>query len=91
MITGAHVALYSHDARAYRGFVRDVLGIDGVDAGDGWLSFALPPPEHCTQPTERSHTSGVSCATTSDRPSPTSPPGVCTTTQIPATPHTPDP
>lgn len=51
MITGAHAILYSADAEADRAFVRDVLGMDGVDAGDGWLIFALPPAELAVHPT----------------------------------------
>jgi catechol 2,3-dioxygenase-like lactoylglutathione lyase family enzyme len=45
VISGAHVIIYSTDAEADRGFVRDVLGFDAVDAGGGWLIFALPPAE----------------------------------------------
>ena len=45
MISGAHVIVYSKDAEADRAFFRDVLGIKSVDAGEGWLIFALPPGE----------------------------------------------
>jgi catechol 2,3-dioxygenase-like lactoylglutathione lyase family enzyme len=45
MITGAHVIVYSKDAEADRAFFRDVLGFRSVDAGHGWLIFALPPTE----------------------------------------------
>jgi catechol 2,3-dioxygenase-like lactoylglutathione lyase family enzyme len=44
-ITGAHAILYSDDAAADRAFFADVLGLASVDAGDGWLIFALPPAE----------------------------------------------
>ena len=50
MITGAHAILYSSDADADREFVRDVLGFDSVDAGGGWLIFALPPAELAVHP-----------------------------------------
>ncbi len=50
MITGAHTILYSRDAEADRAFVRDVLGFDSVDAGGGWLIFALPPSEVAVHP-----------------------------------------
>jgi catechol 2,3-dioxygenase-like lactoylglutathione lyase family enzyme len=50
MISGAHVIIYSTDAEADRGFVRDVLGFDAVDAGGGWLIFALPPAELAVHP-----------------------------------------
>jgi catechol 2,3-dioxygenase-like lactoylglutathione lyase family enzyme len=50
MIAGAHTILYAHDAEAARAFFRDVLGLDGVDAGGGWLIFALPPGELACHP-----------------------------------------
>src|SRR3989442_13682332 len=52
MISGAHVLIYSHDAEADRAFFRDVLGLDSVDSGGGWLIFALPPTELAIHPTE---------------------------------------
>ena len=52
MITGAHVVMFSRDADALRAFLRDVLGFDGVDAGGGWLIFALPPAELAAHPSE---------------------------------------
>jgi hypothetical protein len=51
MINGAHVILYSHDADADRAMLRDVLGFPSVDAGGGWLIFALPPAEVAVHPT----------------------------------------
>lgn len=54
MINGAHTILYSTDAEADRAFLRDVLGFDHVDAGDGWLIFALPPAEVAVHPAEKS-------------------------------------
>ena len=45
MITGAHIVLYTTDAEADRAFFRDVLNFPSVDAGHGWLIFALPPAE----------------------------------------------
>ncbi len=50
MITGAHIILYSKDADADRAFFGDVLGFDSVDAGNGWLIFALPPAELALHP-----------------------------------------
>ncbi len=50
MITGAHVIVYSQDAAADRAFFRDVLGFKFVDAGQGWLIFALPPAEAAFHP-----------------------------------------
>jgi catechol 2,3-dioxygenase-like lactoylglutathione lyase family enzyme len=52
MIVGAHVILYSKDAAADRAFCRDVLGFAPVDAGHGWLIFALPPSELAVHPAE---------------------------------------
>jgi catechol 2,3-dioxygenase-like lactoylglutathione lyase family enzyme len=45
MINGAHIVLYSKDAEADRAFFRDVLQLPSVDAGRGWLIFALPAGE----------------------------------------------
>ena len=45
MITGAHFLLYSKNPEADRKFFRDVLQFRAVDAGEGWLIFALPPAE----------------------------------------------
>lgn len=53
-ITGAHVLLYTPAAEELRGVVRDVLGWRYVDAGDGWLIFALPPAELGVHPSEGS-------------------------------------
>jgi len=50
MIFGAHVILYSTDAEADRAFLRDILGLNSVDAGHGWLIFALPPTELAVHP-----------------------------------------
>lgn len=50
MITGAHAVLFSRDAEALRAFLRDVLGLAGVDAGGGWMIFALPPAEVAAHP-----------------------------------------
>lgn len=52
MINGAHVILYTSDAEADRAFIRDVLGFAGVDAGNGWLIFKLPPTEVAVHPTD---------------------------------------
>jgi catechol 2,3-dioxygenase-like lactoylglutathione lyase family enzyme len=54
MIFGAHVIVYSKDAAADRAFLRDVLGLASVDAGRGWLIFALPPAEAAVHPAEES-------------------------------------
>jgi predicted enzyme related to lactoylglutathione lyase len=52
LISGAHVIIYSRDAEADRKFFKDVLGLDSVDSGGGWLIFALPPSEVAIHPTD---------------------------------------
>jgi catechol 2,3-dioxygenase-like lactoylglutathione lyase family enzyme len=52
MISGAHVIIYTTNAEADRAFFRDVLGFPSVDAGGGWLIFALPPAEIAFHPAE---------------------------------------
>jgi catechol 2,3-dioxygenase-like lactoylglutathione lyase family enzyme len=50
VILGAHTILFADDAEAARAFLRDVLGLPAVDAGGGWLIFALPPGEAAVHP-----------------------------------------
>ena len=50
VIRGAHVIIHSTDAAADRAFFRDVLKYTSVDAGHGWLIFALPPAEVAVHP-----------------------------------------
>ncbi len=50
MLNGAHAVIYSTDADADRAFLRDVLGLGGVDAGGGWMIFGLPPAEIAVHP-----------------------------------------
>ena len=59
-IVGAHVLLYSSEPEKVRAVLRDVFGWKHVDAGDGWLIFALPPAELAVHPSEGpAHDSGV--------------------------------
>jgi hypothetical protein len=51
-ITGAHVLLYTPEPTALRAVLRDVFGWTHVDAGEGWLIFALPPAEIGVHPAE---------------------------------------
>ena len=56
MISGAHVVIYSNNAEADRAFFRDILGFKSVDAGHGWLIFALAPTEAAFHPSgEEAH------------------------------------
>ena len=52
MIFGTHVVVYSKDATADRAFFQDVLSLASVDAGHGWLIFAMPPAELAVHPAE---------------------------------------
>ena len=52
MITGVHAIIFNQDADGVRAFFRDTLGFSSVDAGHGWLIFALPPAELGIHPTD---------------------------------------
>ena len=52
MITGVHAIIFNQDADGVRAFFRDTLGFSSVDAGGGWLIFALPPAELGIHPTD---------------------------------------
>jgi catechol 2,3-dioxygenase-like lactoylglutathione lyase family enzyme len=54
VIVGAHTILFAEDAEAARAFLDEVLGLRSVDAGGGWLIFALPPAELACHPTSPS-------------------------------------
>jgi catechol 2,3-dioxygenase-like lactoylglutathione lyase family enzyme len=45
LIKGAHIVIYTKDPEVDRAFFRDVLKFSSVDAGHGWLIFAMPPLE----------------------------------------------
>ena len=71
-IVEAHALLYSTEPDALRATLRDVFGWSHVDAGGGWLIFALPPAEIAVHPADESTehaTSCRSCATTSTQQS----------------------
>ncbi|HEV7534679.1 MAG TPA: extradiol dioxygenase [Acidimicrobiia bacterium] len=52
MITGAHAIIHCTAAEEARAFLSDVFGFPSVDAGHGWLIFALPPAEAAVHPTD---------------------------------------
>ena len=52
MITGAHAVIFTGDADAVRAFLSNTLGFASVDAGGGWLIFALPPAELAVHPAD---------------------------------------
>jgi hypothetical protein len=51
-IIGTHAILYTSEPDAVRKIFRDVLGFAHVDAGQGWMIFALPPAELGIHPGE---------------------------------------
>ena len=53
LINAAHVVVYSKDPEADRAFFRDVLQFPYVDAGHGWLVFAMPPLEAAFHDSEK--------------------------------------
>jgi catechol 2,3-dioxygenase-like lactoylglutathione lyase family enzyme len=57
-VVAAHTILYAEDADAARAFLRDVLGLAGIDAGGGWLIFRSPPAELAVHPTDGPDSSG---------------------------------
>lgn len=54
MITGMHAIVFSPQAEKVRTFFAEVLGMSAVDAGGGWLIFALPPAELAVHPDDTS-------------------------------------
>ncbi len=52
MIYGAHALVYSRAPAEARALLEKVLGTTKVDAGEGWLIFALPPSEIAVHPTD---------------------------------------
>ncbi len=50
MIIGTHIIIGSAKAKEARAFFKKVLGLSGVDAGEGWLIFTLPPGEIAAHP-----------------------------------------
>jgi hypothetical protein len=61
-VTGAHVILYSPESDALRSVLSDTFGWGHVDAGGGWLIFALPPAEVAVHPADKpSHELTLMC------------------------------
>ena len=55
-ITGAHMLFYTSEPEALRATLADVFEWPSVDAGHGWLIFALPPAEVAVHPSEHGDT-----------------------------------
>ncbi|MDP9267627.1 MAG: extradiol dioxygenase [Acidobacteriota bacterium] len=53
MITGIHALIYTKQAEQVREFFKKTLKFPTVDAGHGWLLFALPPAEMGIHPTDK--------------------------------------
>ena len=51
-INGLHGLLYTSEPDQLRAMLRDVFGFNYVDAGGGWLIFAMPPAELGVHPNE---------------------------------------
>lgn len=49
-IFGCHTLFYTSEPEALRAMLRDVFHFPAVDAGGGWLIFALPPTEMGVHP-----------------------------------------
>lgn len=52
MIRGLHAMFYSSEAAALRAFLRDKLGLQGTDVGEGWLIFEAPEADLGVHPTD---------------------------------------
>lgn len=52
MIKGMHAMFYSSQAEALRVFIRDKLGLAGIDVGGGWLIFDAPEADLGVHPTD---------------------------------------
>jgi predicted enzyme related to lactoylglutathione lyase len=51
-VIGIHNLLYSSEPEKLRAVLRNVFGWQHVNAGQGWLIFALPPTEMGVHPAE---------------------------------------
>jgi len=51
-INGLHGLLYTSEPEKLRAMLRDAFGFKSVDAGGGWLIFAMPPAELGVHPDE---------------------------------------
>ena len=52
MIRGLHAMFYSSQPNELREFLRDKLGFDGTDVGEGWLIFNAPEADIGVHPTD---------------------------------------
>lgn len=52
MNLGLHAMFYSSQAEELRAFLRDKLGFQGTDVGEGWLIFNAPDADIGVHPTQ---------------------------------------
>ena len=52
MIRGVHTMFYTSQPEQLRAFLRDQLGFQGTDVGEGWLLFDLPEADMGCHPLE---------------------------------------
>ena len=52
-INGTHMLFYTSEPEQLRTMLRDAFGFKHVDAGQGWLIFALPPGEVAVHPGDK--------------------------------------
>ena len=55
MLNGAHIVVYSRNAEADRAFFKKILRFRSVDAGEGWLIFAVPAAEVAFHPNDENN------------------------------------
>jgi len=56
MIIGAHIMIQSRNDKADQAFLTKVLGLSSVDAGNGFLIFAVPPAEVAVHGSDKNDT-----------------------------------
>ena len=59
MIKGVHTMFYSSDAEGLRAFIRDKLGFEHTDVGEGWLIFKIPEADMGCHPADEGSPSGT--------------------------------
>lgn len=59
MIRGVHTMFYSSAANELRGFLRDKIGLEAYDVGDGWLIFNIPQADMGVHPADETGKEGA--------------------------------
>lgn len=61
-VIGVHTLLYTSEPDELRQVLAEVFGWRSVDAGEGWLIFAVPPAEMGVHPSDQpSHAISMMC------------------------------